>query len=228
MFIIQPCGYPVPLSTYLEGHQAMLAYKELKWDPKIHIRTEYLGEEVIETHLCHKVVINHIIFPRDYLHSAWILWLAQDRNYLPIRCEAYTYSASKLIPVGKSIVSDLREIAPDVWFPYEVVYTAYDSIALRERQRQELGWRERYTIKNVSLEPRYPINFFRDLKIPDGTYVYHVDENGKIGRSYIQGAQSESVTHRTSSRWLLFWGGIFILIACSITLIARRFMESRS
>jgi hypothetical protein len=206
----------------------MLAYRDLKWDPKIHIQTEYQGEEMVETHPCQKVAIKHIIATSGYLHSAWVLWLAQDRNYLPLRCEAYTYSASKTIPVGQAVSRDLREIAPGVWFPYEVIYTAYNELTLRAHQRQELKWRERYTVRSVSLEPHYPIAFFRDLNIPDGTYVYEINASGKIGRSYVKGAPSRSVVHTNSSQWLLIWGGILGLIACSITLIARRRMKLSS
>jgi hypothetical protein len=225
MLILQPCGYPVPLSTYMEGHQAMLACRDLKWNPRIHIQIESQGEEVVETHPCQKVAIKHVSAASGRLQIAWVLWLALDRNYLPIRCEAYTYRVSKTVPVGRAVARNLREIAPGVWFPYEVVYTAYNSITLREHQRQELAWRERYTVKSVSLEPHYPIAFFRDLRISDGTYVYEVNANGKIGRSYVQGAPSESVAHGTSSRWWLVWGSVLALIACSITLIVRRRMK---
>jgi hypothetical protein len=225
MLIIKTGGYPVPLSTYMEGHQAMLAYRGLKWDPGIHIHTESQGEEVIDNHLCQKVAIKHVIAANGYLHSAWVFWLATDRNYLPLRCEAYAYNDSKTIPAGQAVSRDLREIAPGVWFPHEVICTRYNWRTLRDHQRQELGWRERFTVKSVSLEPHYPVAFFRDLKIPDGTYVYHVDANGKIERNYIQGAPSKSVTHRTSSRWLLFWGSISALIVCTIILIARRRMK---
>jgi hypothetical protein len=172
---------PVPLSTYLRGNGAAVA------SAQISVRTQYRGQEAVQGHVCEKVSIQNVINETGNPHSAWVLWLATDRNYLPLRCDAYTYHVSKTVPVGEAVSRDLREIAPGVWFPYETVYTAYNSITLGEQKRQELGWRERFTVESVSLNPHYPVAFFRDLDIPKGTRVYHVDADGKIGRSYVKG-----------------------------------------
>ena len=188
MLILKPGGHPVPLSTYLGGDGPMRACRGFKWEGRIHIQTEYQGDEVVEGHPCHRVRIMHVIQPSGVHHSSWVLWLATDRNLIPIRCDGYTYWASKTTPVGRSVARDLREIAPGVWFPFEVINTAYNIDTVHRHNRQEVGWQARYTVKSVSLEPRYPRSFFSDLKIPAGTYVYHIDANGKIVRSHVQGA----------------------------------------
>jgi uncharacterized protein (TIGR03067 family) len=187
MLIIQPAGYPVPLSTYLEGDVPMRAHRGIKVDPQTHIAAMYLGDEVVDGLSCHKVAIEHIIRPAGILHSGWVLWLARDRNYLPIQCDGYTYSCSNTVRVGHAVARDLREIVPGVWFPHEVVITAYNSDTVRQHKRQEVGWRECYTVKSVSLAPHYPDTFFRDLEIPDGTPVRCLDEQGKTVRRYVQG-----------------------------------------
>jgi len=49
-----------------------------------------------------------------------LIWLARDRNYLPIRMELYQANWSKSLPIGVMTAEDLREIAPGIWFPYVV------------------------------------------------------------------------------------------------------------
>ena len=73
---------------------------------------------------CQKVKITTCVGSSRRPHSAWILWLAIDRNYLPIRQEAYTYHYSKSDPVGVGVAKDLREIAPGIWFPFAAEITA--------------------------------------------------------------------------------------------------------
>jgi hypothetical protein len=187
MLLLQQTGYPVPLSTFLSGHQAMSAYPGLWWDRNQHLRTDHLGEGSHAGRPCQKVAITHIWAPTGEPLAAWVLWLATDRNYIPVHCQAFTYQFSKDSPVGEAAVHEWRELASGVWFPTAAEVAAYDKPLVKNEKRFKPIWRERYAVEAATLNPSYPIEFFRDLDIPDGTTVYEV-ENGEVVRSYRQGA----------------------------------------
>ena len=51
--------------------------------------------------------------------AIWSLWLARDRNLLPVRHEWHELRVSKTVPTGVFRVSELREIRPALWFPFK-------------------------------------------------------------------------------------------------------------
>jgi len=57
----------------------------------------------------------------NYFH----LWLARDRNLIPIRHEWHEPSKNATLPTGVSFAEDLREIRPGVWFPHRVTNLAF-------------------------------------------------------------------------------------------------------
>jgi hypothetical protein len=139
------------------------------------------------------------------------IWLATDRNYLPVKTEGFQPVKSNTLPVEVGRVSDFREIAPGVWLPFQQSIVVYDTEKLPENKLVVENTKEA-TLTHVDLNPHYDISLFRDIPIPDGTLVYEVKDD-KIINSYKQG--EETNPHWTPSRsWLWLWvlaGGLVLL-----------------
>ena len=114
-------------------------------------------------------------------------WLAEERNFIPLRYESYQYDASKTIPVTKGRVLEWTEVTGGVWFPRRVVVEAIDIRSLQLSGQRVPNWRCEWLAEAVSLEPNHDISFFRDVPFPPGTIVYEV-EGGEIKKGYQLGA----------------------------------------
>lgn len=111
-----------------------------------------------------------------------LIWLAVDRNYIPIRCDSYRTMWSEKVPRASGHVTELREIAPGVWFPWHMVYTLHVPEKVRQGQIVVHETTE-YTTDKAELSPRYEISLFRNIPFPDGVRVYEV-RNGEIVNKY--------------------------------------------
>jgi hypothetical protein len=185
LLLLRHAHVAVPFSVYLSGHEAIRAHPSGRWQPDLTMRVTYEGDERLNGLKCHKVFVD-VLLKSGEPHDGRRFWLAEDRNYLPVKELAFTYRFSKDAPVGQGVVSDLREIKPGVWFPFKAEYTAYNKLAIQQSARQELQWRDRYTVERVALDPKYDREFFAKVEFPTGTAMYEV-EGGKIIRSWRQG-----------------------------------------
>ncbi len=189
MLVMQKISYPVPLSTYLQGEEALAAYPGNLWSARSRrIEVEYLGEEERDGHPCQKLTSRHITKSSGDVQLSYVLWLASDRNYIPIRVLVYSHQFSEDLPYTEGVVESFKEVAPGVWFPSAAKITVYDNRVLGQEKRQVPAWEQRYTVKEISLHPSFPVEFFRDLEIPDGTTVYHVDVAGNTSKSFVKEA----------------------------------------
>jgi hypothetical protein len=206
-----------PLSEYLEGGDALKAYRSYR---SFNVTVELLGQEVLDGSRCFKVQVRTWNDGQEPEKGGRrLLWLAIDRNYLPIRTEAYASRVGgKLVEFGR--VERLEEIAPGIWFPMKASIVVYDEPALRQGKSVVAGT-DTFTVKRVSLDPNYGIDLFRDIKIPDGAAVYEVDD-GEIVRSYRQG---ETNLPKPSSPRRNFWPvvGIFSFLAVLLLIVAWRY-----
>jgi len=151
--------------------------------------------------------------------SEWrMLWLAVDRNYLPAKSVAYAAAYSKSIPLEEGIVKSWREVEPGIWSLglFEII-SNYELAARRgEIVRSN---RLAFEVKNVNLHPDYDANFFRDIEMPDGTVVFHVNKKNEVipGRTAIVGTSAGD--SRGIPAWLVLANLIgiplvIVLIAC--------------
>ncbi len=153
------------------------------------LRSTYMEDEKIDGNDC-VVVRLHTIDPdsktkeklEDY-HYFIYLWLAVDRNYLPIQMMRSFQPAKDL---SKSDVfcqlKDLREISPGIWFPYFIEYKTYDSYILSKEHRHVQDTFETFKIESVRLNPDVPDSLFSDIECPKSHYLYVV-KNGEIVES---------------------------------------------
>ncbi|HJT35009.1 MAG TPA: redoxin domain-containing protein [Pirellulales bacterium] len=89
-------------------------------------QVEYLGNEKAHGFDCKLVRLAHmsagVTEPRLFL----FLWLAPERNHLPVRGEWCDLSWSEYLPTGSTYVAKWREVTPGLWLPYHVVELSYD------------------------------------------------------------------------------------------------------
>jgi hypothetical protein len=223
LLLIRYAHVAVPLSVYLSGHKAIQAHPNGRWKPDLAMQVSYEGEAEFNGLKCHKVLVKKILVKSGEAHDAEEYWLAEDRNYLPVRLLAYTYRFSKDIPVGEGDVDKLREIKPGVWFPSDVEVTAYNKFKIQREGRRELQWKERYTVERAELDPKYDREFFANVDFPDGTAVYKV-ENGEIVQAWRQGAPEApgGPTAKAVRRWLLGIGVTVLVVLAAAFVMSRK------
>jgi hypothetical protein len=83
-------------------------------------RIEYLGEDERDGLRC--VVLREVKLDResDEVFGITLMWLAIDRNYLPLRFERYGNPKDLELPSVVETANDWREVAPGVWFPFHM------------------------------------------------------------------------------------------------------------
>jgi hypothetical protein len=181
----------------------------------------YQGEVECEGRKCHKVWITSRTKDGSNWDGRTELWLAEDRNYIPVRKFGYAYRESPTIPVSEAKVEKWLEIESGVWFPQRASEVRYDGQIVQKSGRREVSWQHTYDVTNISLDPQYELSFFRDLEFPDGAAIYHV-ENGKIVKSYVAGGPADPKSKRTSWLWWLIPANVAIVLAVLLTVVMIR------
>jgi hypothetical protein len=172
-----------PFSAFLRGADAVRAYPYGQFSESIDLTVEYQGPAERNGLRCQVVVLTHTVKKTGAPNFRAVLWLAEDRNYIPIRREAYDYLFSGEVPVSEGEVSEWRELKPGVWFPYLTEVRRYNDDDVKKHKLKTLSGTWKYQFENVSLEPKFEPTFFQDLAIPAGSAVYEVEDK-KIIRSY--------------------------------------------
>lgn len=219
MFLLSVAGHPVCLSTYLSGDVAMTAAPDVRLPESMKVESRALGPERMDGHACEKVQINHLL--GGEVISTATLWLAVDRNYIPVKLESWTFQWSSQIPIGIGAVTAFVRVDEGVWFPGEAEIKSFDPFALK-RGEQRPQWRRRFGVETISLSSAHDLDFFRNLSIPNGTIVYEVGGDKKITKSFIEGGMvGPRGTTAAESHWLL-WGNLAIGVVVISTLAMRR------
>jgi len=184
----------IPLSTWLRGKDAVLSHPY--GDPSEYAggretKVSYVGDEVISGLRCARLLLvstkpNGEKRQQESGHRD--VWLAYERNFLPVKLVTYSHFYSKELPIEESSLMDFKEIKPGVWFPFASKIVVYDEISLLEDQEVKILSERDFTVKSVDLNPGYPVELFRNIFFPDGAAVYRVVA-GEIVESYIQGKQ---------------------------------------
>jgi hypothetical protein len=141
------------------------------------VRTQYVGETDIDELRCETVKMRFFEVPDAEGFSkpmgGFMIWLAVDRNYLPVRVENDGQSWERRI-------TEMFELEPGVSFPRRTEDVSYE---WRDGQRVLRNLSEIETVR-VKLNPEYAIAFFQNVKVP---YEAHVNEvhDGETVRSYV-------------------------------------------
>tara|TARA_R110002096_G_scaffold195931_5_gene378598 strand:+ start:181 stop:1284 length:1104 start_codon:yes stop_codon:yes gene_type:complete len=230
MLMLRPmgtgCRKYVTLSRYLSGSDALRRDKDCRWQSGIELKVSYEGRDEHQGLQCHKLVIT--LLAGEIPHTRWTLWLAEHRNYIPVRMLGFTLGVSDSIPDCEGAVSELKELAPGIWCPMESHVTSYDPGAIQSESRQVMQWRQEYLVESISLDPSYPLSFFQEMSVPDGTAIYEMNKESKIVDSYRKGAPQNAKEPKmsTNSWWnfrLFLWGNaIFIGIVLVVMFVQKR------
>jgi hypothetical protein len=154
------------------------------------------------------------------------VWLATDRNYLPVKSEARNVRWSDTLPVEVDRATDFREIAPGVWLPFHRATVIYSEMKLSEG-KMVLGNKTDVTLTMVNLEPNYDMSLFRDIPFPDGAHVYEY-KDGKMINQYKQGEVGSSSSQAKGWRWLWVVGPSLALTLIGFWLACRRHARVRA
>lgn len=208
------------LSTLLSGERARGDELARLSDEKTREVT-YLGAEDFNGLRCHRIRVTTIVKP-DWPSGHWDLWLAEDRNYLPVRRLDFRRGISDKIPEGEGVVEEFREIEPGIWFPFAVRATGYNAWAVQTKGIEVPHWHARFATEAVSLHPRYPREYFADVPFSDGTAVYEI-QGKDVVRSYVKGAPHAASSARpgTGARWWIIIANILIAAGTVIYLLSR-------
>ena len=201
----------VPLSTYLQGDEAIRAHPQGGTLADYHFIVKYLGEEECGGFTCQKVCVDYIGYAtgKPVFLTRIYLWLAPQRNYLPLKLEGYNIESSAKLPVEVAVVQELRELSPGIWFPFMATKTSNDEYRIREDNEVVVAWQEGYAVQEAALNPHYPLSLFREITIPDGVLVYEI-ENGKIVRKYVQGEPEGPGTRPSNASARRWWIALLV------------------
>ncbi|QDT96804.1 outer membrane lipoprotein-sorting protein [Gimesia aquarii] len=185
MLLFEFIGSRVPLSVYLKGIEAVREFtgdSELK--SKYKTRVQVRGIEKVQGLEC-TVVRIETVDPTGNSQSRRDLWLARDRNLIPIRKLCFYYRDSTELPNMECLVEAWQEVRPGVWFPRKAYTERYNSMILKRTGKQQTSWRYDYSVETVELDPKLPKDIFTKLDFETGTRV-NVFQDDKMTRSFTQ------------------------------------------
>ncbi len=165
--------------------------------------------------------------PANMLLSVMYLWLAIERNYLPIKAERYYTKYELNRPMESGSTVEWKEIETGIWFPIRCKYDVYDGERFLEEKKYLLSNTSMHHYAVVDLHPHRPKSFFANIPIPDGYTVYVVNNTGGILKSYVQGGrkdldQSYLGVNRVKTGLILFIATLAVVICF---LIIRYFVK---
>lgn len=148
----------------------------------------YEGKETIDTFDCHRVRIDVFSPNRPKPYIVAYLWLAEERNYLPVRYEFYESKRSEALPTSIGEVLEFKEISPGVWCPTRLKMLVCNRLARSGlcENRLIVSYRHDYKVTRVKLDPVVDPKLFEQITVPAGTNVTVYDENGELTKSYKQ------------------------------------------
>jgi thiol-disulfide isomerase/thioredoxin len=165
-----------PLSVYLSGTQAIHAYLQYPReivetgspDTFAKVEAHFEGEEPVDGLRCLKVRVGRWYRPNEEPLTQ-DLWLAPERNYHCIK---------EKFPWHDMRVSELREVAPGVWFPTKIAVNDYDP---QRPGNPVVVKRTETTVETVELAPHHEAGLFRDVAIPADLPVFTIKDRTLVG-----------------------------------------------
>jgi len=168
MLLLRQWHYYLPLSVLLSGHEVLQTSPFSRWSPETTVRYRYRGKQSVDDLQCHYIVMTLLSEgePARWIH----LWLAEDRNCIPVLTRSYFSRPPVKDFLIEARVKKWMEIAPKIWFPKETVRVSYSPALLErgfKRGIKSVQQTERYRVEKISLKPEYKKEFFRKVVAPD-------------------------------------------------------------
>ncbi len=188
--------YPyVPLSTYLSGKKAMVRYPGLPPFPRpFQTKVQIEGTGEIQGLKCTRVIIEQLN-DSDVRFAKQILWLAHERNLIPVKIVTYRDQFSEDKPIEEAFIDKWQELGTGVWFPQTAHIDHYNFILYQYNGTYELDWRRQLNVKQITLHPEVQEQVFTKLNFPPGTTVRvrknHKQSKYKVGEKDQKPAKKE-------------------------------------
>ncbi|QDT50103.1 Regulatory protein BlaR1 [Symmachiella dynata] len=145
-------------------------------------RVVYEGDNLIDGLVCHRIRGDLMIVSKRKIPYVYRMWLARDRNLLPIRSGWVPPSRrSTKFPTGICVTTDFQELEPGVWMPMTWTKTYYNETkgrGLCEDRMIENG-RNEYHIESVTLNPEIDPQLFQAVNVPEGVKFSIYGADGK-------------------------------------------------
>jgi hypothetical protein len=145
------------------------------------------------------------------------VWFAKERNYLPIRLEAFEVKSSMEVPVRITSVSDWHEISPGIWLPFRSAEIGRERHELAKGKIVQLESTTKRITKAVP-SPKYDVAFFANAGLEPGATVYEVKDR-KITKSYVLGMDPTptAVPPPPNYTWVWIALGVLAVIAAFLS-----------
>ncbi len=146
----------------------------------------YLGREVRDGLACDVLQLVTVVGGRvDEMAPRMVIWIAKNRNYLPVRWEWREPRRHPTLPTGYTRTEALAEATLGVWYPQRirnVAFVATEGEGLVE-DRLIINYRRDTVVRGFDVAPKRPNSEFRGVVIPAGTNVGIMDADDKfVGR----------------------------------------------
>jgi thiol-disulfide isomerase/thioredoxin len=168
---------------------------------KYRLRFRYCGTEDLDSHPCIKLRGDVTTRAGQPPSSFMALWLATDRNYIPIKLEHYGGNFGlQPMPTGISRSDDFREVAPGLWYPFRSTLLAFNNWVDMAQRRLTLNWRRVYEVESATPAPAADAALFHDVILPAKTKVQVSDQDGRFLGEFEQA--EEGVAEIAPARYL--------------------------
>ncbi|QDU47799.1 outer membrane lipoprotein-sorting protein [Gimesia panareensis] len=125
---------------------------------------KYEAEENVKGLNCHRIRIETWVKGQKR-HDYSRLWLAPERNWIPIREEGYALGYSETIPLQISEVTDWHQFADGIWFPHKIRDVIHDEQSAADG-KTIIGNQSETTLTEISFSPSYDRKYFQDVPLP--------------------------------------------------------------
>jgi peroxiredoxin len=149
-------------------------------DNQLKNKVTYLGSEIRDGLACDVVqLVNGFRGRASNNPPCMLIWIAKDRNYLPVRSE--WRPRWHPLPTAFTRVEAFGEARPGVWYPQRIRKFAFVTTPGEGVLEHRLIVQERRetVVRSFALAPKRPDSEFRDVVISAGTTVSIVDADGK-------------------------------------------------
>jgi hypothetical protein len=199
-----------PLSVWLQGGavlknhpRADSSYKES--DQKC----TFEKEETFQGLRCKKIRCeNWTMGTQAHLAVLSYLWLAPEKNYLPVKLESFTLDVSKDIPVLIGVASDFREISPGIWLSFARTLELRDSWETRAQKKPVIAGIFKANVVSAEKDPMIDDKKYKDVPFPEEGMIFEI-KDGKIIKKY-------PVKERTPAKGAFWerswWATAFLLV----------------
>jgi hypothetical protein len=199
--LLQPTAFvgPMLFSEYLAARQ----YRE--WQIEILLE----GEEAVNEQHC--VRIRAETWRGQRYGCYRYLWLAPERSWLPIKSVCYNGRFNPNIVLERSDVTEMKEVAPGIWFPTRVELKCGDELSALEG-KEVLSNQSEFVATTARLSPDYPEELFEKIDYPPGTLFYELEAGEVVNSKMIPRLTPTQSFWR--QRW--FWAALLVVLGLAV------------